>query len=90
MRQLTTAVAAAAIGVLVAACGDSNQGGSGSTTTTTSTRPPVAQAALAGLLLTPAEVDGLLGLTGTKSKEKVDKLLDDTVKPWSGGVEIPR
>jgi hypothetical protein len=90
MRQLSTTVAFAAIGVLVAACGGSNQSSPASSTTTTSTRPPVAQAALAGLLLTPAEVDSVLGLTGTKSKEKVDKLQDDNAKqPWPAGWKFP-
>jgi hypothetical protein len=92
MRQLTTAVAVAAIGMLVAACGDNKDSGpaSSSTTTTTSSRPPVAQAALAGFLLTPAEIDGALGVTGTSSKEKTDKLVDDNAKQqWPQGWKFP-
>ncbi len=91
MRQLSAAISIAAIGVLVAACGGSNGGGSGSsTTTTTSTRPPVAQAALSGFLLTSADIDSALGVTGSKSKEKIDKLQDDNTKqPWPAGWKFP-
>ncbi|MGZ4512374.1 MAG: sensor domain-containing protein [Mycobacterium sp.] len=89
MRQLSAAVSVAAIGVLVAACGGSNDGGSGSSTTT-STRPPVAQAALPGFLLSSADIDSALGVTGSKSKEKTDKLRDDNAKqPWPAGWKFP-
>lgn len=89
MRQLTAAVAVAAVSILVASCGDSNDKGSGSSTTAattsaTSTKPPVAQAALANAFLTPAEVDAVLGVTGSKSKERIDKLQDDSPKPQAG------
>lgn len=83
MRQLAAVVAVASIGMFVAACDNDKESGpssSTSTTTTTPTKPPVAQAALAGLLLTPAELDGVLGVTGTKSKEKIDKPYDDNAK----------
>jgi hypothetical protein len=92
MRQLTAAVAVVSIGMFVAAC-DNNKGSapsSSSSTTTTSSKPPVAQAALAGFLLTPAEVDGVVGVTGSKSKEKVDKLYDDNAKQqWPNGWKFP-
>jgi hypothetical protein len=92
MRRLTAAVAVAAIGILVAAC-DSGKGSSPaptSTTTTTSTRPPVAQAALANFLLTPTEIDSLLGVTGTTSKEKISKPQDDDTKQhWPQGWKFP-
>lgn len=39
--------------------------------------PTIGQAALANLLLSPAEVDTTLGLTGTASVNKIDKLQDD-------------
>lgn len=88
MRQVSVA-AAAAIGVLLAGCGGSHGGGSGSSTTT-STRPPVAQAALPGLLLSSADLDSALGATGSKSKEKYDKLKDDAAKqPWPAGWKFP-
>jgi hypothetical protein len=32
-------------------------------------------------LLTPAEIDALLGVSGSKSKEKINKLQDDSPKP---------
>jgi PknH-like extracellular domain len=87
MRQLTTAVA---VGMLAAACGGNDQSGpASSTTTTTSTRPPVAQAALANLLLTPAELDTAMGVTGTTSKDKSDKLPDDSNKQWPQGWKFP-
>lgn len=91
MRQLTSGLAVAAIGIVVAACGgnDESSPASSSTTTTTSSRPPVAQAALANLLLTTAEIDSTLGVTGTTSKEKADKLTDDSNKPWPQGWKFP-
>ncbi|OBH12514.1 sensor domain-containing protein [Mycobacterium sp. E1747] len=89
MRQLSTAMCAAAIGILVAACGGGNGGAPGSSTTT-SAKPPVAQAALPGLLLTSADLDSALGATGSKSKEKNDKLKDDAAKqPWPAGWKFP-
>jgi hypothetical protein len=99
MRQLTAAAAIAAIaaiGILVAACGGNDQSGPASstgtttTTTTTSTPPPVAQGALPNLLLSPAEVDSALGMTGTTSKTKSDKLSDDGVnQQWPQGWKFP-
>lgn len=89
MRRLSAAVSAAAIGILVAGCGGSNGGTPGSSTTT-STRPPVVQAALPGLLLTSADLDSALGATGSRSKEKNDKLKDDAAKqPWPAGWKFP-
>lgn len=89
MRQLTTAMSAATVAILVAACGGSNGGAPGSSATT-STKPPVAQAALPGLLLTSADLDNALGATGSKSKEKNDKLKDDAAKqPWPAGWKFP-
>jgi hypothetical protein len=89
MRQLTAAVSVAAIGIAVAGCGGSNES-SPASSTPTSARPPVAQAALAGFLLTPAEIDAALGVTGTQSKEKTDKLQDDTTKQqWPAGWKFP-
>jgi PknH-like extracellular domain len=83
MRQLTASLAIAAIGVLVVACSGNNQGSPASstkttttTTPTTPTQPPVAPAALPNVLLSPAEIDGVLGLTGTTSKQKNDKLFE--------------
>ncbi|HEY0228648.1 MAG TPA: sensor domain-containing protein [Mycobacterium sp.] len=94
MRRPTAGVAVAAVAILVAACGGSKGSGPAAsttgTTTTTSTKPPIAQAALSNLLLTPAEVDGVLGVTGSASKEKIDKLQDDSTKsPGPPGWKFP-
>src|ERR1700675_894931 len=69
MRQMTAAAALTAIGLLVAACGGNDQSSPASSTKTTTTtptptptQPPVAQAALPNLLLSPAEVDSALGM----------------------------
>ncbi|MGP0079102.1 sensor domain-containing protein [Mycobacterium sp.] len=79
MRQLRYAFTFAAIGLLVVGCGSSHEGGtaSSSTTTTTSSKPPLAQAALANLLLTPTQIDSALGVTGTKSDKTIDQLKND-------------
>jgi hypothetical protein len=97
MRQLTAGFAVAAIAILIAGCGDSKEGGSPSssssatsTTTTTATKPPLAQAALANLLLTPADVDTVLGLTGSKSDKQIDALQpDDTGAMFAKGYKFP-
>lgn len=89
MRQLAAAISVGAIGMSIAACGGSNESAH-TPSTTTSTRPPVAQPALAGFLLTSTEIDGLLGVTGSKSKEKTDKLQDDNAKQqWPTGWKFP-
>ena len=93
MRHITAAVAVAAIGLLVAGC-DSNKSSPASssttTTTTTSSKPPVAQAALGSFLLSPAEIDSLLGTTGMASQQKFDKPLDDNGKQhWAQGWTWP-
>jgi hypothetical protein len=81
MRHVRTAVAVAAIGICAAACGGDNEGGttSSSTTTTTATssKAPLAPAALANLLLTPAEIDSALSVTGSKTDRPIDKPQDD-------------
>jgi hypothetical protein len=80
MRQFAVVAAVAATGILVAACGGSNEGGTGSSsssTTTTSSKPPLAPAALANLMLTPAEVDSVLGVTGSKTDKTFDALQED-------------
>jgi hypothetical protein len=93
MRKRTAAAAVAAIGLLVAACGNDKSGPEPSktttTTTTTPTRPPVAQPALTNLLLTPAEIDGVLGLTGTMSAGTADKLNGDDLLSAPGGWKWP-
>jgi hypothetical protein len=89
MRQLSAAFAVAVVSTLIVSCGGGNQSGpASSSATTTSSKPPVAQAALANLLLTPAEIDSLLGVTGSKSKDKIDKLSSDP-PPTSGAWKFP-
>jgi PknH-like extracellular domain len=81
MRHLSAAAAVAAAGMLVVSCGGSNQSSpsssSSATTTTTATKPPLAQGALAALLLTPADIDAALGVTGSKSDKPIDALRND-------------
>ncbi len=77
MRQLTAAVTVAAAGILVAACGGGGGASSSLSTTTTSSKPPLAQAALANLLLAPADIDKALGATGTKVDKPFDGLQPD-------------
>jgi hypothetical protein len=91
MRKQATALAFAAIGILVAGCGSSNGGGtaSSSTTTTTSSKPPVAQAALLNLILTPAEIDKTMSATGTTVADKSDTLPDDSNPPYPQGYKFP-
>jgi len=82
MRQLTAALAVAAAGILVTACGGGNGGSTASssttTTTTTPSKPPLAQAALANLLLAPADIDSALGVTGSKSDRPIDAPQNDS------------
>jgi hypothetical protein len=93
MRQLTVAASIAAVAVLVTSCGGKDKGGPASSTTTSTTTttapPPVAQNALMGVLLTPAELDGVLGVTGTRSASKVDRLNADDAQPFPGGWKWP-
>jgi hypothetical protein len=67
VRQLTAALAVAGICILTAGCSSgSNQGTKTSTTTTTpttTTAPPVAEAVLDGVLLTPEQVNTVMGST---------------------------
>jgi hypothetical protein len=78
MSKLSAAFALVVVSTLIVSCGGGNQSGpASSSATTTPPKPPVAQAALANLVLTPAELDSLLGVTGSKSKEKIDKLGTD-------------
>ncbi|MHA7651064.1 sensor domain-containing protein [Mycobacterium sp. ML4] len=93
MRSLTAAFTIAAAGLLVAACGGDNETGttssSSSSASSTASKPPVAQAALANLLLTPAEIDTAMGTTGMSTKDKADKLADDSNKQWPQGWKWP-
>jgi hypothetical protein len=64
MRQPTAALGVAVICVLVAGCGGT-KGNAGSTTTTRSMIPrPLVERELAGLLLSPEQVNAAMGATG--------------------------
>lgn len=79
MRQLPAFVALAAV-MLAAGC-DSNGGGTGIpspwTPPTTSTKQALAPTALEEVLLTPADVDGVLGVTGSRISKMSDSLQED-------------
>lgn len=80
MSQLSAFAAVAATVMLTAAC-DSNGGGTGtsfpSSTATTSSKQALAPMALADLLLTPAEVDNVLGVSGSRTDKVSDSLQED-------------
>ncbi|OBB66348.1 sensor domain-containing protein [Mycobacterium sp. 852014-50255_SCH5639931] len=85
MRQLITALATAAIGMLIAGCGNNDGGGAASSSTTTSTRALSSNAALTkaqlpDLMLSPTEIDTALGVTGTSSDPPKTALEEDTAK----------
>ncbi|MBV8966360.1 MAG: sensor domain-containing protein [Mycobacteriaceae bacterium] len=64
MRHVTAALAAAGVCVLAAGCGGGNQATKTSTTTptpTTTTAPPLADAALPGLLLSADDINAAMG-----------------------------
>ncbi|MBI2697692.1 MAG: sensor domain-containing protein [Mycobacterium sp.] len=93
MRSLSAAAAVAAAGLLVAACGGDNDNSTpssgSSSAATSSSKPPVAQAALGNLLLTPSEIDSILGTMGMAIKDKSDKLADDGNKQYPQGWKWP-
>ena len=63
MRQVSGWLIFPAICIVVAACSSGNHG-TATTSTTSTTAPPVAEAALDGLLLSPAEINTAMGATG--------------------------
>src|SRR3984957_17874671 len=64
MRHFAATYVAAGVGMLVAGGGGSNQAGTNSTTTVTSLIPrPVVERELETLLLTPAQINPLMGAT---------------------------
>jgi hypothetical protein len=84
MRHFAATVTAAGVGMLVAGCGGSNQAGTTSTTTVTSLIPrPVVERELESMLLTPAQVNPLMGATGMAVIRRHDAMSDDsaTMKP---------
>ncbi|OBI37458.1 sensor domain-containing protein [Mycobacterium colombiense] len=80
--RLITAVVFAAAATLVAGCGGAKGGSASSsaTTTTASSKTPLAQGALPDLMLSPNDIDTVLGATGTSSDPPITKLLEDPFK----------
>lgn len=74
-------VAIAAAAMLVAGCGGGDKGGNASSTasTTAASKTPLAQTALADLMLSPNDIDSLLGVNGTTSDPPITALLEDPV-----------
>ncbi len=84
MRHFAAKSVAAGVGVLVAGCGGGNQTNQTATTTITSLIPrPVVERELESLLLTPAQVNPLMGATGMAVIRRHDAMSDDsaTMKP---------
>ncbi|WP_343709002.1 sensor domain-containing protein [Mycobacterium sp.] len=84
MRHFAATSVVAGVGILVAGCGDGSQTSHPSTTTITSLIPrPVVERELESLLLTPAQINPLIGATGMAVVRKHDAMSDDsaTMKP---------
>ena len=84
MRHFAATCVMAGVVLLVAGCGGSNQAGTNSTTTVTSLIPrPVVERELESLLLTPAQINPLMGATQLAVTRKHDEMSDDsaTMKP---------
>jgi hypothetical protein len=84
MRHFTATVIVAGVGMLVAGCGGGKQAGMNATTTVTSLIPrPVVERELESMLLTPAQINPLMGATGLAVTRKHDAMSDDsaTMKP---------
>ncbi len=62
--------AVTAIGLSIAGCGGGQH--AASTTSATTSKPPLAEGALAGLLLKPAQIDSALGVTGTTVDKPIE------------------
>jgi hypothetical protein len=84
MRRFVATFVAAGAGIFVTGCGGSNQANHTSTTPVTSLIPrPVVERELESLLLTPAQVNPLMGATGMAVIRKHDAMSDDssTMRP---------
>ena len=84
MHHLAVTFVVAGAGMLVAGCGGSNQPNHTSTTTVTSLIPrPVVERELESLLLTPAQVNPVMGAAGMAVSRKHDAMSDDgaTMRP---------
>jgi hypothetical protein len=84
MHHLAATFVVAGVGMFVAGCGGSNQAHQNSTTTVTSLIPrPVVERELEPLLLTPAQINPLMGAKGMALIRKHDAMADDsaTMRP---------
>src|SRR5271156_5945454 len=84
MRHLAATFVVVGVGMLVAGGGGSNQAGTNSTTTVTSLIPrPAVERELESFLLTPAQINPLMGATGMAVIRKHDAMSNDsaTMKP---------
>ena len=84
MRHFTATVIVAGVGMLVAGCGGGKQAGMNATTTITSLIPrPVVERELESMLLTPAQINPLMGATELAVTRTHDAMSDDsaTMKP---------
>ena len=84
MRDFAATFVVVGVGMLVAGCGGSNQAGTNSTTTVTSLIPrPAVERELESFLLTPAQINPLMGATGMAVIRKHDAMSNDsaTMKP---------
>lgn len=83
MRHLAATFGVAGVGVLVAGCGGSEHASQTSTTITSLIPRPVVERELESLLLTPAQVNPLMGATGMAVIRRHDAMSDDsaTMRP---------
>jgi hypothetical protein len=84
MSHFAAAFTVAGVGIIVAGCGGANKASISSTTTVTSLIPrPVVERELDALLLTPAQINPLMGATEMAIIRKHDAMSDDsaTMKP---------
>lgn len=79
MRHFAAAFAVAGVGIIVAGCGGGNQASTSSTTTVTSLIPrPVVERELDAMLLSPAQINPLMGATDMAVVRKHDGMSDDS------------
>ena len=84
MRHFVATCGVASLGLLVAGCGGGSQAGQSATTTITSLIPrPVVERELDSMLLSPAQVNPLMGAAGMAVIRRHDAMSDDsaTMKP---------
>lgn len=84
MRHFAAAFAVAGLGIIAAGCGGGNRASTSSTATVASLIPrPVVERELDALLLTPAQINPLMGATEMAITRKHDAMSDDaaTMKP---------